>query len=594
MGEYSGTIPVLSVQITRAQGSSIVELERNMNAALSAIAANRVVTAIRVAGSGQGHMFTVEIEHGVGQGYDPDDLELRCYMATGVRELGVQYAAAIARSTAGTVKLETISMGASDDLVSGGLLVYVDPDSVQPTNLWLAQTTWYINGGTSYGPTITHGDDNLDGATLDTAIQSHAEFARRMGTNPTITDYYLVYFYGSTVTGTTAFPIDMEATFSGPGAAIHYKGMITGGASRLVGTWVDHDYDPANYGTAGYFTDSLGAAFPGGTAFAVIFNGGTANEAVAIRSLLYNGDLNCRCNVPMRLRTPAAGQGKRFVQSITVNPGDSYQVATLPAVMGGMHLVAHRNDTGGSGAPEEVATFIVERLGFPASGVSSRIPQLMASSDDEMTNQPSWGSSPLFLSCAIDCPVVSSVMWLAGCSFVSSSNGTRTQTGFTECAVAFSSHSGGGARFYSCVVNGERQVGVSFPESYFDSAIGTAVLEFRAGTIVGVEPMLCGVYPDGDRPGVLVECGSSVAFNEVWGPHDNGGASDAEALIVNGTMYYRSAVLPRIEKGALAVTDCLIGGTAVDYAAGANNLPWANVVTNGVGGNTAMVIERPE
>jgi len=85
-----------------------------------------------------------------------------------------------------------------------------------------------------------------------------------------------------------------------------------------------------------------------------------------------------------------------------------------------------------------------------------------------------------------------------------------------------------------------------------------------------------------------------VAFNEVWGPHDNGGASDAEALIVNGTMYYRSAVLPRIEKGALAVTDCLIGGTAVDYAAGANNLPWANVVTNGVGGNTAMVIERPE
>ncbi len=209
MGSYSGDVRTYDLQLVQLQASSIVELERNMAAAVAAIGSGRVVTAVNACGAGQGSVISVSIEHGVGQGYDPAGVQLRCYMATSSPELTRQYAAAVARATSGYLQVDNVAFGASYGNTTGGVLVYVSPTTEgEPDNLWQDQLEWHINA-------VVGSDVNPGTGALP--IASWGEFIRRTGQDR------ILAFEGTTNVLTIYIESDL------PTETIRIKGLVVQG-----------------------------------------------------------------------------------------------------------------------------------------------------------------------------------------------------------------------------------------------------------------------------------------------------------------------------------------------------------------------------
>jgi hypothetical protein len=523
MGEYS-TVPVIGSQITRVQGSSIIELERNMNAVLSAIAGGRVVTAIRAAGSGQGHMFTVEIEHGVGQGYDPDDLELRCYMATGVRELGVQYTAAVARVTAGMVKVDTITIGASDDLVAGAILVYADPAHRDPTNLWLVVADWYINA-------TTGSDENL-GTTGGAPLATHAEFARRMGDNPTITHATNVYINSDL----NEF-LRMKCIISGTsGVYLRYYGAAVG----LLGATATSSYTESAVGVEGEivagaldFTPYIGKQ--------IRFTSGPASGGATFVSALntLTGTTTGRLGIPVTFN--ATGAGVFVSAGVPVAP-NTFVIEELPKVYGFDFEVVRPLivSGGGAGAPG----IVCERINFTGGGGTA-----ISYIRNALLPTASRGGSVHFGVCDlpsyINAPVGVGAMFY-GCTCGGGS------TEFTGGAWTFAAQAGGSPQFlWGCVVDSIGQLGVA--GNYFEINV-----TFADGA-TSLQACSFGVY-DVVTDAISVLPSSSVWLSENWGD-----ATGGTGYGLNCQGYVKYTTVPTIT-GQAAGGEVLIGAKEMDWA----------------------------
>jgi hypothetical protein len=572
MSRYS-TVPVFGVQTLHVQASSISELERNLAVAQAqlVVLGGVVVTAIRAAGAGDGHSFTVSIEYGVGQGYDPANMELLCYFADLPGEIDNQYNAAVARATAGTEQVDAVSMGASGGRANGGVLVYVPAYAVEPQNLWHVQTEWYISR--------QHGSDSNDGS-LATPLRTHAEFTRRMGWNPTLYVSYMVHIID--MFDVTQVPIAeglvWEATFSGPYAAVVYQGVrIPTAVTGQVGTFVAMSPTGGAPGTAGYFTDNAAGTFAAAVGRLVCFDPSGINPSYSFITASTNANARARTTTPS-----FRGPQRKFTNVTPVN-GMDYEVQLIPRV-NDVNLIAHRVSMG---EPPTVGyeqeCFTLEFLSVVEGNMGATETKLMWDG-----GSPTWQTwftpSPVMFACMITGAVVDSQILMVECMF--GVDGTPGRATIRDSQVFILCNSGGTISTYN-----SRIMAIDFNngQSYFDSG---GVYFGYGTTFATTDARSFGVYNPNNEPAIWVDFGAEMELGSVWGVNTDAGAA-AFALRVDGHAWYTIGAVLEIAKGAGAATDCQIGGTGVNYSGGGNILPWANVVTNGVGGNTAMFIERP-
>jgi hypothetical protein len=575
MGRYNAEA-TNDVQFELVQASTVGELESQAGAALSAVPSGRAVTGLWLAGSGDGGEFTMTLEHAVAVGLDPANIDVLFYEAQTVAELTLQRNAAEGRATSGYELRDTETAGASKGLPVMGMLVFIDPVS-GPSNPAIDQTTWWIDR--------QFGDNANDGLTEGTAIRDFAEFSRRVGENPLVTDTVTVNIVTLFNIGLTP-PLEsivMEATFYGENAAVVFKGKITGAISSTVGTFVAMDQAAPN-GTDGYFTDSGVFNFDGSVGSLFGFTiGGEVYYSFISASLA--------TNTRGRINRPTRRTGLRETASAAPSPGDAWQQFPVGAQTGGAYVHAHRYEVDGPAGNLKGATFVFEHLeiiGF-SGGASFNV---ICKSDGEITSDALGGGTdgpqpPTFYQCRFSSEpgVMDSAVTLIQCIASLSAPGDPTQRlRFDNSNVMLVSHCGSRVDFYDCRVWGIfSDVG---SQCYFDGGADQAV-RFYSGS-VATDGITYGfnVFRD-NREGVLVDIGCDVKFDTLAGNCGTGALG--YALRVNGSAWYNwnIGVTATIAKGVGTPTDTIIGGTGVDYSGGATNLPYIEPANN------AMLVVRP-
>jgi hypothetical protein len=202
---------VVDLQVEYVAAATEAELERNVQAALDSIALARVVTAILLAGPGQGGDLSVMIEHGAsGVGFVPDAIEARFYLAEIPAEISARRAAAVGRVTAGLELKDSDLVATSAGAVTAGMLLFGTESAER--NTYTGQSDWYIDED--------NGSDTAEGDSPSTALRSHGELERRLGSDAVLGQDTKVHILSPTLTG----PITLRAFVRTPEDRLRYLG----------------------------------------------------------------------------------------------------------------------------------------------------------------------------------------------------------------------------------------------------------------------------------------------------------------------------------------------------------------------------------
>jgi hypothetical protein len=543
MSRYCAHVP--GEQVIELQGATFHALEVQLLYALASIPAGRMVTALSLAGSGKGGRFTINIHHGVAIGLDPNEIDVRFFIAETVDRLASSRQAALRRSSASYVLYDTELAGASDGLPVCGMLVMVDPEAGFK-NGCLDQADWYIHA--------TNGKDSNDGASAETALATHAELVRRWGNNPTLTSEVRVHILSD-----LDEVLRMEATFVGSGHLVYTSPGNQVAHTGTVQTYVNPSATGAN-GTEGNLTDALVTDYSGWLGrqvkvevdtdvYAYTFISDIADASVALET--------ARLGQTM-LRTTAA-----TFSAENAAPGDPYQIRTLFGVRG-VDFTVQRNDDLEQAA---AATITVEHLVVDGAGgaYSSTLRSVGGAASFSTIN---------FFACALDRHLLGEggAVRLVACT----SHDRWGQRGILEphsLVLDVVAHAGGAMYVNTCTVD------ACSTGAYLDGA----PLGIYHGSRAGAARISLGVYgPQG--LGVDVDESSEAGFDEVWG---NLTDANSDAFRVNGRAWY--VTLPKMAHGGSG-NDVLLGGNALAYA----NLPSANLPPpTGPDTNDATFFIRP-
>ncbi len=529
MSRYTN-LRVVDPQITLAQGADTAELERNMAVALASISPFRVITGIEVSGSGQGHSFTVSIEHGYGEGYPAALIRLSAYMAEVPSELQARYAGAVAWAVPLWVQIDAISMGASDGRVSGGVVVFLDATYHAPVNQFLLAANYYIDA-------VNGSDLNL-GTTSGTALASWAELARRWGPHPQVSSVITVNILSdlNEVLGLGIDPIFMDSTsgivFTASPKTVEFNGTVlvhVPAVAGTEGTLTDNAPAPIADWTP-YIGKRIRVTEAGGTNFFCTFVGGlgTAGAGTAQVGVL----------------TRWIGTGRsNIVCTGSLNPGDTYNIETLFSVRG-VSLTCSQFSLG-SGTYTEFLGLVVENLAvngiYGATGEAIQVTGVLR---------------PAFISCAIYSDMEGDAVSLYGCALAQNTTaGNLFACIITGMDVLMNANSGGNPYFSDCVV-------AMAVENQFEGE----TVSFVNGTVSN-GTLNFGVWHGTDGAGVYVDQSSSIRTGQVIGYLSNGGAS-CYGWRVNGSVWYTTQ--PAAPTDIAGKDYAIIGGNVgapVTYAA---------------------------
>ncbi len=554
MGKYNGEIPTIGLSVLHVQGADIPELERNLAFALTQISGSYRVTAIRAAGGGKGHVFTVAIEYGIGQGYLAANLHLICYLADSKAEVGVQYAAAVARIPALHTQVDCVSVGGADGGVTGGVLVAIPDTQKEPDNQWAYITNYYING--------TTGSDLNNGTASTTPLATWAEIVRRLGPTPEISVVMRVHIMSDLdeVLGLGIDPVFQDLTsgivFTGYDNGVNGPGVKT---VNVTGSIVNV-HTPAAPGTEGTLTDTVIADYTPYIGRRIRFTNGPLANYCTFISNIGAGTVANTAQIGLPTYRPAASWSRA---AIDVNAGaaaggNTYNIETLFSVRG-VSLRCSQFALGGSTYTDYLG-LVVENLAINGA---------YAASNEEI--QVTGVLQPAFVNCAIYKSMIGDSVSLYGCGFVQNTTAGNVNTvAFDGMNVLLSGISGGGAVFYNCVVAmpTECQFGLTAPVSFERGSVSSGVLNF-------------GLWHNLAAFGIYVDISSSIHIGEVIGVL-TAASVNADAWVVNGSVWYDTK--PAAPTPGAGGSDTVIGGAAVAYG---GTLPSITAANN------AMIVAAP-
>jgi hypothetical protein len=545
MSRYCYQVP--GEQLLVVQASTAAELERQAAVALAAVPAGNVVTALELAGSGKGARFTLQIQHGVGDGLDPTRLELRCYVAETPAAVARARAAAAGRAPAGYALYDTVLAGAADGLPVCGVLAYLDPDGGFLNGWWLVGD-WYIDA--------VGGDDANSGRAAEQALATAAELRRRLGPNPVLSQPVRVHILSD-----LSEDIYLEATFSGDRGVLV---LLADGPKAILATDTISAWTAFTINTEGELT---GTAITDFTPYIgqrlVITDGANAGWSYFIQGIGSSAAATEVARVGAGSRQNPATPWPYYPPAMEVSdnnvgaPGDHFRIEQLYQV-GNLHLVAHRLNSGTDGQGG-VATFVVD--GLFVAGTADGFHSFYCN------DNPSGGQQmfdPILWQCLLAGTVHGNVLQIKG-------SACMAYLQLSNLAV----HGLGGVLWCSGV--------------RLHYARWLCVEQVRlADQSVATYPIQAGVWDTGPSgPGVYVDPTSVGVFGEVWGSLVN--INPRYAFQIDGRAYYVDADDLTLAPSVAGLEVCLGGDHTWLYA----NLPKQNDLVGGVDTNDAMFAPIP-
>lgn len=210
---------IVTPSYVTVQASNAVEMAVAADAALAAIPAGSVVTALGISGAGAGSVFSLSIEHAAVEGGIPSaDARLGVRFFHGANRPALDAAAAAARASAAAANPTFVSVGMDMAGSSAGgsfmgVLLYAPPPA--GSELYQSQSVWYIDP--------LNGNDANDGLTALTALRTDAERQRRVGLVWDINADTSIYYLNDVPTGDPVYGI----VRFGPNGVLRVRGTAT-------------------------------------------------------------------------------------------------------------------------------------------------------------------------------------------------------------------------------------------------------------------------------------------------------------------------------------------------------------------------------
>ena len=384
---------------------------------------------------------------------------------------------------------------------------------------WLQQTDWYIDA--------VSGSDENDGATAATALATHAEFERRMGSCPLITQAIKV-----TLLTSINEAISLRYKLSGAGSYVHWVGT----PQAVLASGTVTAAAAVAFGVEGTITDGAGD-FTGLKGQRIRITGtGESNDPKSFLGKLKAGVTQARCGSPVYFSTPWSSP------SAYAPTGQTYAVEEQPTALG-FNLHIDRLDCGPAGSPAAEVGALIEDVDFSATATPLLTTKAQAS-----------GSTVVLFGCRLGQAQIYGPggMRFVGCT-TRDSAGDATNAEVYDLESRLDYHSGGGWSF----LRGSRTT--IWSKNQFDEK--TVKMEDSSWMLV----YEAGIY---DAPEVFFGALSVIQGNTfctvifLWGSGNLG-----KGVLSNSVFQYGNGLLPTITGSTPGVDDINVGGTDMAWAA---------------------------